>query len=135
MSFFNWKPEYSVNIEQFDAQHKQLVSLIDRLFNAMQSGRGREVAGDIISELITYTQTHFADEERVMQTYGYPGYLAHCREHQELVQAVSDMQKQYQSGNHSIAVSLSNFLKSWLTNHILGTDRQYSSFLNAKGVK
>lgn len=135
MSFFNWKSEYSVNIEQFDAQHKKLVSLIDHLFNAMQSGRGREVAGDIITELITYTQTHFTDEERVMKTYGYPGYLAHCREHEKLVQAVADMQKQYQSGNHTIAVSLSNFLKSWLTNHILGTDQQYSSFLNARGVK
>jgi len=33
-----------------------------------------------------------------------------------------------------VNVDLLNFLKSWLQNHILGTDKKYAPFLNGKGV-
>ncbi len=39
------------------------------------------------------------------------------------------------AGKASVPVSLLFFMQDWLKQHILKTDRQYSAFLNARGVR
>lgn len=77
MAFFNWDDLGSVNIERIDNQHKKLVSYLNELFEAMRAGKGNEVLEKILNALLSYTNTHFASEEKLTQTHGYPGYLFH----------------------------------------------------------
>jgi hemerythrin-like metal-binding protein len=55
-----------------DNQHRQLVDLLNQLENAMAKGKGKELVGKILSELIRYTQTHFSSEELLMLKHGFP---------------------------------------------------------------
>ena len=34
-----------------------------------------------------------------------------------------------------LSMEVMNFLKNWLVKHIMGTDKHYGPYLNAKGVK
>ena len=34
----------------------------------------------------------------------------------------------------TISIEVMNFLKDWLSNHILGSDKRYGPFLNGKGL-
>jgi hemerythrin len=43
-------------------------------------------------------------------------------------------QNDYHGGKAQLSVPLSHFLKTWLADHILGTDKRFGSFLNTKGV-
>ena len=135
MSFFPWKPEYSVKVAEIDAQHQKLVALLNALYEAMQSGKGRLVVGPAVNGLIDYTKTHFATEERLMQAAGYPGLPAHKKQHDEFVAKVKEFQTQLESGQASLTIQVSNFLKDWLINHIQNTDQLYSSTLNSKGFR
>lgn len=72
MSLFAWNEKYSVNIQEIDDQHKRLIGLVSQLHGAMQQGKGKEVMDKILKELIQYTRTHFAAEERIMKVNGYP---------------------------------------------------------------
>ena len=86
MSTIKWSDEYSVGVKQIDDQHKNLVDLINRLFDAMSLGKGKEVLGGVFDELKKYTIIHFQTEERLMVVYGYPDYEAHKKSHEDLVQ-------------------------------------------------
>lgn len=134
MALINWENSYSVKVKNVDTQHQKLFTLINDLYDAMNQGKGRDVTGKILDELVTYTKTHFAYEEQLLKGNGYPAFAAHKAEHDLFTGKVVDFQKQYQEGKASLALPLMTFLKDWLTNHIRGTDQKYSSFLNGKGV-
>ena len=72
MSLFAWNETYSIGVTEIDAQHRRLFSLADELHSAMNAGKGKAVLRKVLHDLITYTQTHFAAEERMMQKCGYP---------------------------------------------------------------
>ena len=134
MALITWNDSLSVKVKQFDEQHKKLVDMLNQLFDAMKAGKGSQVLGDILKQLITYTQTHFAAEERLLKQYAYPDFEAHKKEHNVLVMQVLDIQKQLGDGKAVLTQNVMNFLRDWLSRHIQGDDRKYGEFLNGKGV-
>ena len=134
MALITWNDSLSVKVKQFDDQHKKLVDMVNQLFDAMKGGKGSQVLGDILRQLIAYTQTHFAAEERLMKQYAYPDVEAHNKEHNALVMQVLDLQKQFQEGKAVLTQNVMTFLRDWLSGHIQGDDRKYGVFFNGKGV-
>ena len=47
---------------------------------------------------------------------------------------VVDFQKQFEQGDSKLEMSLMEFLKDWLVNHIMKTDKRYVAFLHEQGV-
>ncbi len=135
MPLMTWKDEYSVKVRTIDQQHKKLIDLLNQMFDAMRAQRGKEVVGQVLADLVTYTSTHFTYEEDLMKKHGYASYESHRLQHQMLVKKVLDFQKDFQSARSSATIDVMNFLKEWLTTHILGTDRQYTAFFESKHVQ
>lgn len=134
MAFFAWGKEYETGIKEVDAQHKKLIELINELYEAMRCGKGMEVMGKILSDLIKYTKTHFTYEEYLMGTYGFPELSSHKSEHQGFTSKVLDFERDFKEGKVGLTVQVMNFLKEWLANHILKIDKKYVPFLKSKGV-
>ena len=136
MSLVTWSDKLSVGIPSIDEQHKKLVLLLNQLHDGMMAGKGKDVLGGVIKGLIDYTANHFRYEEDLFARTGYPESAAHKQEHTELVRRVVEIQKKYeQSGPAALTIQVMNFLKDWLTTHILKSDMKYSAHLAAKGVK
>ncbi|MEW6219265.1 MAG: bacteriohemerythrin [Thermodesulfobacteriota bacterium] len=129
-----WKNEYSVNIREIDDQHRQLVSMINELDRAMLQGQGKQALGTILGSLISYAGSHFATEERLMRQHGFPGYEEHAGKHAKMTEKVLDLARQHEAGRPALTIEVMKFLQDWLDKHILGTDKKYGPFLNAKGV-
>lgn len=134
MSFFNWKDDYNTGIDIMDEQHKKLVLLLDELYTSIQSGKGHQVLFDILIGLSEYSIDHFTTEEKLMREYGFKDIQKHSVEHQKLINDLNDFNNKYISGNTSLPVQLTDYLKDWLTNHILKTDMVLAEFLISKGV-
>lgn len=134
MAFFEWNDTFSVNIREIDEQHKKLVSLLNDIHTALMGGEGRAAASDILAELVRYTKNHFATEEHLMKTHGYPDFLGHKTKHDKMTAKVGEYVARYETEKLSTAIQLKDFLKKWLTEHILKTDKAYGPFLNEKGV-
>ncbi|WP_243374350.1 bacteriohemerythrin [Geotalea sp. SG265] len=134
MSLISWNQGLSVSVKQFDDQHKKLIDLINTLHDAMKTGKGKDVLGDILQSLVSYTKSHFAAEELLMQRHGYEGYEKHKKEHNLLVMQVADIQKKLNEGAPVLTQTVMLFLKDWLSTHIQGEDRKYSPFFNGKGI-
>ncbi len=131
---FAWREMYSVHIAALDRQHQTLFSTINELNDALAEGRGSTVVDDVLNRLVDYTTTHFAAEEGLMRKHGFPGLADHRVKHEELTRQVQDFVKEHKAGRVGVPAELMLFLQGWLKEHILGTDHEYSGFLNDHGV-
>jgi len=130
MALITWKDSYSVGVELIDNDHKLLVSLINQLADATEGGQGRDVVGSVLNVLIEYTVGHFSREEMLMEKGGYPDLVAHRKHHHALTEKVVAMAAQYRDGQaDSLDRDILDFLKTWLTGHILGVDMEYRPYV------
>jgi len=135
MALITWSNMLSTGVSEQDNQHKKLIDLINQLNDAMQAGHGNEVMGKVLSELVNYTVFHFGYEEKLMAQHKYEDSPAHKNEHAKFVQTAGDLKKKFDSGSAVISVEIMNFLRDWLTSHIMKTDKKLGQALNKLGVK
>ena len=135
MALINWDDSFSVNVAEIDRQHKNLVSMINELDNAMKQGKGKDVVDKVVDGLIDYTATHFQTEETYFDRFGYPEANSHKREHFAFVRKASEFKYGFAKGKISLAIEIKNFLGDWIQNHIKVTDKKYSKFFNERGLK
>lgn len=131
--FFKWSPDYSVNIKTIDNQHLELVNILNRLFVAVSKREGDKVIAGILDALISYTQTHFALEERLLRQAQYKDLEAHMEEHRKLLDQLDHLCKKHLIEEKAIYFEMLSFLKTWLKEHILGVDTKYSTALQQAG--
>ena len=134
MALITWDKSLSVEIKEFDDQHKQLCDVINSLNEAMSQGKGKEVLGKIINDLIRYTQSHFKAEENYFDRFGYPDAEIHKTEHAMFVRKVSEFREDLLNGKAGLSIKIMFFLSDWLRKHIKGVDKKYIPFLKEKGL-
>ena len=135
MSLFVWNDSYSVKVKHLDSEHQKLFDIINELYDGMKAGKGKDVLGPVIEQLITYTERHFASEEAVLRRANYNFIEQQIAQHRAFVARVKKFSEDFASGAAGISVEVLDFLKTWLAQHIKGTDQQYSATLNAQGVR
>jgi hemerythrin len=129
MAFINWSKDFSVGSQEIDSQHQTLVAMINKLHDAMKVGKASAEAGNIIKEMIDYSKFHFDSEEKLMKQINYPGINEHIKEHKAFMDQAHEFAKQMETGSLSVGIQVANFLKDWLSNHILVNDKAYSPFI------
>jgi hemerythrin len=129
MSMMQWQDSFSVGVTAMDVQHRQLVAMVNQLYEAMRMGKGDLVVKTLLPNLAQYTRSHFNTEEKLMHDVDFPGIAAHQAEHHKLSQEVGDLLDRIKAGKMVATVTLATFLKDWLTKHILGHDMQYGKFI------
>ncbi len=135
MALIEWTADLSVGIDSVDEQHKKLVNMINALNDAMLTNSSDELLGKIFTGLAAYTQKHFAYEENMFAEFGYADSEEHKRQHNELIAQVVELKEKFIANPQgTMSADLMLFLKRWLTNHIMRTDKEYAEFLISKGV-
>jgi hemerythrin len=134
MAYLNWSEKFSVNVRELDAQHMTLVDKINVLHQSLLDNKGREVQNKIIEDLLVYADVHFAAEEKQMRNLNYPGYQKHKQEHDTFTAKALDLQQRVTRSGFVLTLEVLSFLKNWLQDHILGTDKEYSQHFNLNGV-
>ncbi len=129
-----WKEEYSVGVQVLDDDHKKLVQLLNQFTTAYDYAMSESFERQALEDLVDYTKTHFLREEKIMEENGYPDIVAHKEQHRKMIEQVEVFVGLYHQKGHEALEDVSTFLSKWLINHINGTDKQYTSHLNGKGV-
>lgn len=134
MPLLTWNEKYSVNIKAIDEQHKRWIEILNELYDAMKSARGSEVVGKVLRELVDYTKVHFSAEEKLMESTGYSLFQGHRKMHEDMAKEVESLMAKQEAGGTAVTVDVMFFLRNWLSEHIVGTDKNYSTYLNSRGV-
>ncbi len=123
MAHFEWSEDLNTNIKVIDEQHKRIVIYINELDDAKATHDSTKV-GDIITELVDYTVSHFAFEESLLEQAGYPFVVPHKKVHELFVRRIAEFTERHKAGE-DVTVPLHTMLVKWLTNHIRTEDADY----------
>ena len=128
-----WDVAYSVGHPTIDDQHKKLVNMINDLFQLDKDGGNATKAtfAKTFSKAGEYAQTHFHEEEEILDKAGYPNLSEHKKEHVIFMNGVWSQFSSFNEGNES-PVGLARFLKKWLLTHIAVSDKKYAPYLVEK---
>lgn len=132
---FHWTEAYSVNVAALDRQHQKLFETVNELNRALRSGAGNDALDPILDQLMEYATVHFAAEESLMEQYEFPGLSTHRAQHEMFRQQIAVFLAEHTAAKPGVPVSLMFFMQDWLKRHLLQTDKLYSAFLNARGVR
>ena len=70
-----------------------------------------------------------------MRILHYPEYERHKEEHDKLIGQLTELRNKMNAGKSSISFDLAQFLKMWLTKHIMEGDKRYTAHFLAQGIK
>ena len=136
MEFFSWDEKYATNIEEFDADHKQIISLFnevyDKVFKCEDIDDERQLTKQTLHKLSEYVVYHFTAEENLMIKLDYLEYKQHKLEHDYYINEVNKLVVEYEQGGVALSFPTFMLLKDWITRHILGTDQKYGPFFMNK---
>ena len=112
-------------VPEMEQQHHALVSLLEKLNDAAKNNESLESVERIIDDVISYTNFHFAAEERLMAQYDYPLIDAHKVKHRQLVH---DAFKFKEKLRHIGEPEFTDWFRHWpfshIHAHIVHADRQ-----------
>jgi hemerythrin len=135
MDFLEWDDKYSVNVNEIDNQHKEILKITNKLLKAIADGTGNEIVGEILQNLTDYIATHFRTEEYYFDKFNYPKSYSHKEEHETFIQKVSEFKKSFEKGRKNIHLDVTNFILNWLMSHLLLSDKEYANFFGEKGLR
>jgi hemerythrin len=125
---FEWSKSMEIGIDEIDDQHQELVVLLNRLFVSMVQREREKATIEILDALIDYTKTHFTLEEQLMRDAKYEAqeYALHQRAHRDFIEKVDAAARKSLVEGKSVSFEMIHFLKHWLREHILVSDRQFA---------
>lgn len=121
MPLITWSPALEIGIPEIDYQHRNLVSMLNALNDAIEEKAAQSVIGEILEALNAYVITHFASEERLMDKLHYEFIDEHKIEHHRLSESVQRYRSAFDRGECS-PTELLEFLIRWLLQHVAGAD-------------
>jgi hemerythrin-like metal-binding protein len=126
--FFVWKKAFEVGVPLIDHEHRRFLEIMNDLHAAMARNEAPAVVGPLLADLSSYARFHFANEERILEKAGYPGLALQQQEHQTFFEHTRRI---VASPDPSSRTAL-DLAKTWLLEHILGTDRAFAVWLAAR---
>lgn len=128
-----WSDIHSVNVKEFDEQHKKLVEIINEFFaNGPEKKEGLML---IVGKLIEYANYHLDNEEAYFKKFNYEDEAGHIEKHNFYRHKVLELSKKLKDTEGDVIFKeLSEFLRDWWIMHINKIDQEYSHFFNQRGL-
>jgi len=127
-----WSATYSVGIKLIDDQHKELLKLVNDMYNHVNNDdevAERAYFESIIIQVVDYVKIHFATEEKIMKKTKFQGYDGHKKVHDSFILRVVDIINQFDEGKRIPLITFTHFIKDWILTHIAIMDKQYFKHL------
>lgn len=135
MPLIEWRDSYKIGIESVDHEHKELIELINALYELLQRDASIDAVEAFLGEINVQISAHFALEEKVMRELRYDGYEAHKASHEVLLEELRDIMDKQEAGEFTdLEEVLGNRMQDWFTNHFRDVDAPLHHFLEERGI-
>ncbi len=125
-----WRPEYELGLAAVDAEHRELITLINELHAELDEPVDAEAVELLLGEIYAAIAAHFALEEREMMAAGYPEYVAHKADHEALLDQLLGMMDELAGDSSAALDGLGQRLKAWFVDHFSTFDARLHGALD-----
>ena len=132
-----WRDDLSVGNEIIDNDHKRLIAIINTAERVINESGSRRELERVLKDLDQYTKEHFAREEGLQRSVGYPFHEAHVLEHAGLINTLQRIRNRVSGARdcyeYEQALSgLCELLETWLMNHVITHDLRMRPFVEKR---
>lgn len=134
MGYIKWADSLSVGVDLIDSQHKQMISFINELIDAMRDGEALKEIDRAVEFMEEYANTHFAAEEELMAKYAYPATQSHITQHNSFRREIAQVKRELEAGTPPglLLMRARKSLADWFSNHINDVDRSLARFIRMR---
>jgi hemerythrin len=125
-----WQERFSVGVPEVDHEHRELIHLINSLHAALEQGSPAERVRAVLGEVHVAISAHFALEEKDMQAWGYPGYAAHKRDHERLLDELRDLMDSIDWAIPADTTAFAGRVNAWFETHFQTQDAKLHGYLH-----
>ena len=127
---FTWNDSYSAGLAELDDDHRRLLDVVGKMEQAVEAGRGEEVMGEVLRDILHHTEDHFPHEERLMAEHKFPGLGEHQEMHRAGLEEIKKMVEQHKNNDPELTpAKLTHFLSFWFGTHFLTEDSKFKRHL------
>jgi hemerythrin len=130
-----WDEALAVGDPIIDSDHRRMIVLIAELEAAACSEIDCAAIGRTLQDLADLCRLHFAREEQLQQTVGFPEAEAHRTAHEMLLRRLDAVLAHYTDGcdevRAGIVRTLGDSLATWLVKHITDNDMDFKPYVVA----
>ena len=133
-----WTENLAVGIATIDTQHKELITRINNLLQAIKEHRCKSEIDGTLKFLDDYAVFHFGEEEKRMREAGYGGLEEHQRHHATYLKNIAELKEQAAlpriSGvSYELSVTANQVIVDWIVDHIMKIDKKFGEFVKSRG--
>jgi hemerythrin len=133
-----WDEALAVGDPGVDADHRRMITLIAELEAAARAGGDCAEIGGTLQALADLCRGHFAREEALQLSIGFPGAADHRTAHDMLLKRLDAVQAHYADGcdevREGIIRTLGDSLATWLLKHITDSDMEFKPYMAGAGT-
>lgn len=126
---FKWTNRLEIGVREMDDEHKVLIDHMNRVYEANAAGHNKVEILESLRALLDYSKSHFADEEKYMDSIQYPELKVHKQAHEALIRRLEDDYRIFENGGKLLTEGFFSFLGFWLKTHIHAVDTKYGQFV------
>jgi len=134
MPIIEWDENMSIGVYLIDEQHRELVSLINNISDAVDRGANTTEISRFIRRFYNYTITHFQTEESLMDHETYPEYFAQVREHLDCSLKALEFHRMFLENPDFNLKEFLAYIVEWFVHHTTGIDKTLSDHLLKRGL-
>lgn len=125
--FVKWENAFSIGLEIIDNQHKELIDIINRIYEAQNSERK-----EFLKKFLEYANFHFITEEKIIDKVKFPQTEKHKLSHKKFKEYIFS---HFQNIENISIDDLFDFAVDWLVNHVLREDQELGLFIQKNNIK
>ncbi len=134
-----WTDHFSVDNEELDDQHRNLVRCLNDLHALRLEGTDPDDVKAAVREVELLLMRHFSHEEDYLVRCGYPYVLQHAAEHRTLMREFETVRENVFNlagwgSKPDVAWPVLEFMIRLTVGHMLKCDMEYRDYFRANGV-
>lgn len=126
--------KFDIHVPKMNQQHQKLVGIMNKLYDRHAAKAPKSELNTLLVELRDYTMLHFREEEALLDKIQFPTRDRHKLIHQQLLTDFGNHYNAFVAGSGEISKAFFDFLRLWLTSHIMHIDRKYGEFSTQQGA-
>jgi hemerythrin-like metal-binding protein len=130
MPAIEWTAAMETGVAEMDHQHRFLVDILNEALERPSLAEQDGLFDRITKDLLHYALVHFDTEEGLMRQYAYDSHdPAAAEQHRHAHRSFSERVAGARAGGDDPEArgTLLEFLRDWLTSHVLETDRELAA--------
>jgi hemerythrin len=134
MPLVRWNRSFELGVYVFDAEHMQVLALVNDLYDAILGGLSEGALNAVQSGMRNFIERHSAHEEEFFHVSGYRDAEAHIAEHRRLAHEIDEI-RQSHADLAEATYDTNRLLLRWFFEHIMERDRAFCVHLRKLGVR